>query len=759
MNANDDSILIDGNTATALGCLYAGATVAGWYPITPATAVMDNFTQLCATYRREKVESDDPDAPATYKNNYLIIQAEDEIASIGMVLGAGWSGARAFTSTSGPGISLMSELLGLGYYTEIPAVIIDVQRVGPSTGMPTRTQQGDILMCAYASHGDTKHILLFPANPHECFEFAAQCFDLAERFQTPVFMLSDLDIGMNDWVVPKLTWDDNYVPDRGRVLDDEDLAEIAEFFRYTNEDDEFVTPRTLPGSDSKGAYFIRGSGHDKYGRYTEIPDQYQEVIDRLKLKHASAAPHVPAPLIERRDGAKVGVITVGSCDLAVREAIGRSRRPRRRGRLLAGARLSVRRRDVASFVEAHERCFVVEQNRDAPAAQPHRHRNGRRPRANELGTRLRRIPSQRAASRQQRAHPDGDCLMPSIVKPLIPLNPLPKNDLGLTVRDYEGAMSTLVCRVRSRLGHRGHLPRVLRTLDSAQSHRKVERHRVLVEDADVLRRGCARLQQRPRPHGDHRHGRQRRQPRAHLHRHLGRRRLALDRSRTPHARDSSQHQHGVRHREQRRLRTHQGPTLGLGRHRLGAEEGRRQSARAHRPDHARTHSRRDVSRAELLGRQGTVDPNPEGRRRASRLRADRRHLAVCHFQRPRRIDQELQVRARARSQGSARRTSCRCAVPIREKIPSDEAKAVTMHDGSVLRFRSVPEGYDPSDRMSVEEYIRDRQSRGEIATGMLYVNESSVGAARTQSHARTLTRERALRQTLSRQRRTRAIAG
>jgi 2-oxoglutarate ferredoxin oxidoreductase subunit alpha len=364
LSHNDDAILIDGNTATALGCLYAGATVAGWYPITPATAVMDNFTRLCATYRREKIESDDPGAPATYKNNYLIIQAEDEIASIGMVLGAGWSGARAFTSTSGPGISLMSELLGLAYYTEIPAVIIDVQRVGPSTGMPTRTQQGDILMCAYASHGDTKHILLFPANPHECFEFAAHCFDLAERFQTPVFMLSDLDIGMNDWVVPKLTWDDSYVPDRGRVLDDQDLAEIAEFFRYSDEDEEFVTPRTLPGSSSKGAYFIRGSGHDKFGHYTEIPDQYQEVVDRLKLKHAASAAHVPSPIIERRDGATVGVITIGSCDLAVREALDELAE-----RGIVADFLRVRGfpfvADVREFVESHERCFVVEQNRDA----------------------------------------------------------------------------------------------------------------------------------------------------------------------------------------------------------------------------------------------------------------------------------------------------------------------------------------------------------------------------------------------------------
>jgi len=364
LDKNADAILIDGNTAAALGCLYAGATVAAWYPITPATAVMDNFTRLCAKYRRELIPGDDPSAPAKYKNNYLIIQAEDEIASIGMVLGASWNGARAFTSTSGPGISLMSELLGLAYYTEIPAVIIDVQRVGPSTGMPTRTQQGDIMMCAYASHGDTKHIVLFPANPHECFEFAAACFDLAERFQTPVFMLSDLDIGMNDWVVPKLEWDDSYVPDRGRVLHDNDLAGIAEFFRYSDEDSQFVTPRTLPGSISKGAYFIRGSGHDKYGHYTETPDDYQEVIDRLRLKHAASAPLVPSPIVEQRDGATIGVITVGSCDLAVREAL---------DELAArGVHCDFMRvrgfpfvDDVRAFVESHERCFVVEQNRDA----------------------------------------------------------------------------------------------------------------------------------------------------------------------------------------------------------------------------------------------------------------------------------------------------------------------------------------------------------------------------------------------------------
>ena len=360
MDANANAILIDGNLATALGCLYAGATVAGWYPITPATAVMDNFIRLCARYRREPVEGGEP---GEHRNNYMILQAEDEIAAIGMVLGAGWSGARSFTSTSGPGISLMNELLGLAYYTEIPAVIIDVQRTGPSTGMPTRTQQADLLLCAYASHGDTKHILLFPANPHECFEMAVTSFDLAEHFQTPVFMLSDLDIGMNDWVVPQLEWDDAYVPDRGPVLSDEDLRSMAEFFRYSGVNGDHVASRTLPGSDEKGAYFIRGSGHDQFGKYTENPVAYQEVVDRLKLKHASAASHVPAPVVKRRDGATVGIITLGSCDLAVREAID----------LLAESGLAadfMRVRgfpfvaDVRQFVEEHEHCFVVEQNRD-----------------------------------------------------------------------------------------------------------------------------------------------------------------------------------------------------------------------------------------------------------------------------------------------------------------------------------------------------------------------------------------------------------
>jgi 2-oxoglutarate/2-oxoacid ferredoxin oxidoreductase subunit alpha len=355
MDANGDKILIDGNTAIALGCVYAGATVAAWYPITPSTSAMDAFKMFCEKFRHD---------PETGKNNYAIIQAEDELAAIGMVIGASWNGARAFTSTAGPGISLMNELLGLAYYAEIPAVIIDVERVGPSTGMPTRTQQGDLLECAYASHGDTKHILLFPSNPAECFELAPVAFDLAERFQTPVFLMSDLDIGMNDWVVPRLKWDDSYKPNRGRVLSAEELEKMAKFQRYTNEDENYVAARTLPGVHPKGSFFTRGSGHNKFGGYTETPDEYREVMDRLLLKHKAAAKHVPAPVIERRTDAQFGVVTLGGCDLAVREAL---ELLSERGVVADFMRLRGFPFDerVQAFLDEHDFCYVIEQNRDA----------------------------------------------------------------------------------------------------------------------------------------------------------------------------------------------------------------------------------------------------------------------------------------------------------------------------------------------------------------------------------------------------------
>ena len=355
MDATKDSILIDGNTATALGCVYAGATVAAWYPITPSTSVLDAFKSLCERFRVDK---------ATGKKRFAILQAEDELAAIGMVIGASWAGARSFTSTAGPGISLMNELIGLAYYAEIPAVIVDVQRVGPSTGMPTRTQQGDILLCAYASHGDTKHIVLFPANPGESFDFAVQSFDLAERFQTPVFLLTDLDIGMNDWVIPKLKWDDQYRPNRGRVLSREDLEALPRFHRYSPEDELGVAARTLPGVHPKGAFFTRGSGHNKLGGYTEIPDEYQEVMDRLLRKHRAARNFVPKAVIERRKDAAFGVVTIGGCDLAVREAL-----EKLAARGFRGDFCRVRGfpfgDEVEAFIHGHNPVFVVEQNRDA----------------------------------------------------------------------------------------------------------------------------------------------------------------------------------------------------------------------------------------------------------------------------------------------------------------------------------------------------------------------------------------------------------
>jgi 2-oxoglutarate ferredoxin oxidoreductase subunit alpha len=356
MDATSDFIIIDGNTAAALGCLYAGATVGAWYPITPATSLMEAFKGLCERFRVDR---------ETGRKRFCILQAEDELAAAGMVVGAGWAGARAFTPTAGPGISLMQEFIGLAYYTEIPAVFFDVQRVGPSTGMPTRTQQGDLLSLAYASHGDTKHIVLFPAHPGECFTFAVQAFDLAERFQTPVFVASDLDIGMNDWMCRRLTWDDQYRPDRGKVLGAEDLARIGKFSRYLGENGDAVAARTLPGVDARGAYFTRGSGHDVHAGYTEDSAAYSEVLARLGRKLEQAADAVPPAFIDQHPGgASVGILTLGSCDAAVGEAVDRLR-----AEGLAIDYMRIRAfpfgAEVRRFLSEHERLFVVEQNRDA----------------------------------------------------------------------------------------------------------------------------------------------------------------------------------------------------------------------------------------------------------------------------------------------------------------------------------------------------------------------------------------------------------
>ncbi|MEZ5564753.1 MAG: 2-oxoacid:acceptor oxidoreductase subunit alpha [Gammaproteobacteria bacterium] len=350
-----DHIMIDGNTTAGLGCLYAGATVGAWYPITPSTSLMDAFKKFCEKYRKD---------PETGHARYCIIQAEDELAAIGMVLGASWNGARAFTPTSGPGISLMNEFLGYGYFTEIPAVIFDVQRCGPSTGMPTRTQQADIMACAYASHGDTRHVLLFPANPEEAFYQAVQAFDLAERLQTPVIVLTDLDIGMNDWMCRDLQWDDSYQPDRGKVLSAGQIADLPRFNRYLDTDGDGIAARTLPGTHPKGAYFTRGSGHNMYGAYTEDAAEYQAVVDRLRRKFDTARELVPTPEIQVSDKYSSGLLTVGSCDYAVKEA---------RALLSdAGVNLNYMRvkafpfgKAVQEYLDSHDRIYVVEQNRDA----------------------------------------------------------------------------------------------------------------------------------------------------------------------------------------------------------------------------------------------------------------------------------------------------------------------------------------------------------------------------------------------------------
>ena len=395
--------------------------------------------------------------PATGRKNYIMIQAEDELASIGMVIGASWNGARAFTATSGPGLSLMQEFLGLAYYAEVPAVVFDIQRVGPSTGMPTRTQQGDIHSAAYASHGDTRQVCLYPANPEECFEFAATAFDLAERLQTPVLVLSDLDIGMNDWMCPEFKWDESYRPDRGKVLDAEQLEKIDRFWRYYDHDNDGIPQRTLPGVHPKGAYFTRGSGHNQYGGYTEDSKEYQMVVDRLRKKWMTAARLVPqAGDRPRRRKHDIG-------DRLARQL-------RRRG--ARGARAAARRRAstpttcaCAPFRSARKSSrscrrtasiFVVEQNRDAQLRSLLITGDRRREDAAALDPALQRHadPGQLRRRRRRRGDRAGaagraagvgmrGATMTFMAKPKVAHPELPKNALGLTRRDYEGANSTL----------------------------------------------------------------------------------------------------------------------------------------------------------------------------------------------------------------------------------------------------------------------------------------------------------------------------
>ena len=352
-----DQVFVDGNSAAALGCVYGGATVAAWYPITPSSSVAEAFQKYCAKFRVD---------PATGQNKFAIVQAEDEIASIGMVVGAGWNGARSFTATSGPGVSLMTEFIGLAYFAEIPVTIINVQRGGPSTGMPTRTQQADITSCAYASHGDTKHVLLFPEDPHECFEHAACALDLADRLQTPVFVMTDLDIGMNQRLCKPFVWDDSRSYDRGKVMTAEELEAGKDFGRYKDVDGDGIPWRTLPGTHpTKGSYFTRGTTRDPYARYSERGPDYIYNVERLLKKFQTAATIVPQPVL--RPAAKktrLGVIYFGSTSPAMHEALD----------VLTASNIALDAmrlrafpfpQSVAQFIAEHEEVFVVEQNRDA----------------------------------------------------------------------------------------------------------------------------------------------------------------------------------------------------------------------------------------------------------------------------------------------------------------------------------------------------------------------------------------------------------
>jgi 2-oxoglutarate ferredoxin oxidoreductase subunit alpha len=351
-----DQIFTDGNSAAALGCIYGGATVAAWYPITPSSSVPEAFQKYCDKYRVD---------PVTGRHNFAIVQAEDELASIGMVLGAGWNGARSFTATSGPGVSLMTEFIGLAYFAEIPVTIINVQRGGPSTGMPTRTQQSDLLCCAYASHGDTKHVLLFPQDPYECFTHSAAALDLADRLQTPIFVMTDLDIGMNQRLCKPFDWDDSKQYDTGKVMTAAELESGKDFGRYKDVDGDGIPWRTLPGTHpSKGAYFTRGTTRDPYARYSERGPDYIYNMERLLKKFKTAADLVPQPLLRSAPGkTPLGVIYFGSTAPAMREALDVLDA---QGLYLDGLRLQAFPfpDSVRNFLAEHDKVFVVEQNRD-----------------------------------------------------------------------------------------------------------------------------------------------------------------------------------------------------------------------------------------------------------------------------------------------------------------------------------------------------------------------------------------------------------
>ena len=354
MNETEGLILIEGNAAAAIGAMMAGVTVVTWYPITPSSSLCETLITYLRKHRIDK---------ETGKATFAVVQAEDEIAALGMALGAGWTGARSMTATSGPGISLMSEFAGLGYYAEVPAVIFNIQRVGPSTGLPTRTAQGDVLTVAFLSHGDTRHLMLFPASVEECYSMAVEAFDLAERFQTPVFVLSDLDLGMNIWMSQTFEYPSKPI-DRGKVVDQETLERIGKFGRYRDVDGDGITYRTIPG-DGMPAFFTRGSGHNEWAQYSERPDDYRQNVDRLSRKFETARNWMPAPVVEINRKASIGIIAYGTTHWAIVES---------RDQLFGESDLQTSyyrvcaypfRTALASFIERHERVYIVEQNRDA----------------------------------------------------------------------------------------------------------------------------------------------------------------------------------------------------------------------------------------------------------------------------------------------------------------------------------------------------------------------------------------------------------
>lgn len=352
-----DKIMMEGNAACGLGAVYAGATVAAWYPITPSTSVVEAFMDYSDEFRFDKING---------KRNVAIVQAEDELAAIGMVIGACWNGARSFTATSGPGVSLMNEFLGLAYFAEVPAVLIDVQRTGPSTGMPTRTQQSDVMEAAYASHGDTKHVLLFPSTPTECFEMTADAFDLAEELQTPVILLTDLDLGMNDHVTDPLVWDDNRKYKRGKVLTAEQLEKVEKFGRYLDVDGDGIPYRTYPGTHpTKGSFFTRGTSRDEYAVYTEDGAAYKRNVDRLMKKWETAKTKVPGPQIyQSKNQSENGIIFFGTSQYSSEEAMDLMKEE---GIIVDAMRIKSFpfTKEVEEFVASHQRIFVIEQNRDA----------------------------------------------------------------------------------------------------------------------------------------------------------------------------------------------------------------------------------------------------------------------------------------------------------------------------------------------------------------------------------------------------------